>query len=674
VWSDNETDIDLLDFGHLVGAVKSIVCTDRLLPATVGVFGDWGCGKSSLIKIICAVLEKEEGVVCISFNGWLFEGYDDAKTALMGTILDEISAKRKLSAKAKALAGKLIERVDLMKLAGLTVKHGLSFAFGGPTGLGLSLGGDALANAKELLAKAKEIDPKELKGLVKAAPPSGENVRKSITGFRGDFADLLAETKIQRLVVIIDDLDRCTPDTIIETLEAIKLFLFVPHTAFILGADERLVKYAVRRRFPELPGENVEVGRDYLEKLVQFPVRIPPLGRAEMETYINLLFASTSSLTAEQFEQVRSQAINRDAEHLSEIALNHGIVQEVLGSVPDDLAESLSLAERLSPVLTTGWSGNPRQCKRFLNMLLMRTEMAASRNVPLQKRVLAKLMLLEYFKSEWFKRLASLQAEQNGRPRELTQLEGALRPKSTGPGDTEADDRKPSPEHGSRSSGPAKGEGGAGQSGRTPLQEPSDHALTADPPLDPEFALWLTDAWMRDWLTSEPTLSEVDLRPYFYFSRDTLGPLGSAVQRMSPAAQESLTQLLHESEAVRKVAVRQAGQLSPGDAAAVFQALVDRVAHTEDLTSYDTPLRAMFDWVRARPELRGQLVSALSRLPEPALPPSVIPLLQSVIVRSDVASAGEQLLERWSRSTANKVLAAAAQRRRRSNDSRPPVG
>jgi predicted KAP-like P-loop ATPase len=93
-----------------------------------------------------------------------------------------------------------------------------------------------------------------------------------------------AETKLKTLVVAIDDLDRCLPDTIIETLEAIKLFLFVPRTAFILGADERLVKYAVRRRVPELPGERAEVGRDYLEKLVQFPIRVPPPGRAEIET------------------------------------------------------------------------------------------------------------------------------------------------------------------------------------------------------------------------------------------------------------------------------------------------------------------------------------------------------------------------------------------------------
>lgn len=65
----------------------------------------------------------------------------------------------------------------------------------------------------------------------------------------------------------------------------------------------------MRKRFPELPGERVEVGRDYLEKLVQFPVRVPPLGRAEMDTYISLLFTQLSALDAEQQEQARQKAL-----------------------------------------------------------------------------------------------------------------------------------------------------------------------------------------------------------------------------------------------------------------------------------------------------------------------------------------------------------------------------
>ena len=74
MWSDNETDVDLLDYSHLVDAVTTIVANDRLVPSTIGVFGDWGSGKSSLLQMIKLEVEKGEDVLCLSFNGWIFEG------------------------------------------------------------------------------------------------------------------------------------------------------------------------------------------------------------------------------------------------------------------------------------------------------------------------------------------------------------------------------------------------------------------------------------------------------------------------------------------------------------------------------------------------------------------------------------------------------------------------
>src|SRR5690348_5198672 len=51
------------------------------------------------------------------------------------------------------------------------------------------------------------------------------------------------------LVVLIDDLDRCLPETTISTLEAIRLFLFLKNTAFVIAADDNMIKHAVRRHF-----------------------------------------------------------------------------------------------------------------------------------------------------------------------------------------------------------------------------------------------------------------------------------------------------------------------------------------------------------------------------------------------------------------------------------------
>src|SRR5262249_18346892 len=126
-------------------------------------------------------------------------------------------------------------------------------------------------------------------------------------------------------------------------------------------------------------------------------------------------------------------------ESLFGVNFNLAIAQKMSMKVPDDLAENLGLAQRIAPLLATGLNGNPRQCKRFLNTLLIRLEMANSRKLALQQRLLAKLMLLEYFRPEFFKRLAELQGEQQGLPRELAEMERHVIKRNEVTSDTEPD-------------------------------------------------------------------------------------------------------------------------------------------------------------------------------------------------------------------------------------------
>src|SRR5690606_18923670 len=93
MWSDNEASIDLLRFKSLASIVTQVVKTESLLPTTIGVYGDWGSGKSTLLKMVEREFQTDDGIMNLTFNGWLFEGYEDAKTALMGTILDAIQER-----------------------------------------------------------------------------------------------------------------------------------------------------------------------------------------------------------------------------------------------------------------------------------------------------------------------------------------------------------------------------------------------------------------------------------------------------------------------------------------------------------------------------------------------------------------------------------------------------
>jgi hypothetical protein len=653
MWSDNESTEDLLGFQYLAGAVVSIVKNENLLPATIGVFGDWGGGKSTLIEIVRTQLtseeEKKAGTVVLSFNGWLFEGYEGAKTALMGTILEELQEhetfKNKASDKAKKLMKSLFRRINWMK-ATLGIGKLVGGHFAGPAAPVLWIGGagDLATVIKEAAKKAEEIDPEKLKKYVKEEDKAEQEpeTRRQIQNFRKDFEELLKESSITRLVITIDDLDRCSPDTIIPTLEAIKLFLFVQRTAFIIGADEELVRYAVRRRFPELPGDRREVGRDYLEKLIQFPIRIPALGRAEVESYMGLLFATASEdLAPEQKKLVRNRIGEASTEALTTASFNISVARELLKPFPQPLEDDLGMVERVAPLLGTIMNGNPRQCKRFLNTLLLRLEMAKSKGITLKQRVLAKLMLLEYFRTEAFRRLAEIQFAQDGTPTELGQMEKAIRP-----------------EHGAQQPKEAQPQPASEAHKKSAVKK----AATPDEnELSPEFALWTADPWIREWLSMEPALAGEDLRAYYFFSRDNLGLLGTAGQRLSLAARKVLDKLTSSSQAIRLAGLKELKESGEADANAVFEALAERAKREEDLGAPSASLKPMIEAAQERPALLLQLITAVKALPERALPVWAPVNIQNACKGNpDAERAFKNTLATWSKSTVNTALASAA--------------
>ncbi len=457
MWNDNETRSDSIDYSHLIGAVTGIIGNPALLPCSIGIFGDWGSGKSSLMGMVEDKYKDIPDVLVIRFNGWLFEGYEDAKTVLMSRIVDEIIDKRTFTEKTIKLAAKLIQKIEWMKLGSSVLKHGAAFLAAGPPGLAISAGIEALGKLKTEDFDNYIKDKKEKKD-------PDHQFRTNIHEFNRLFEELLSETGVKKVIVFIDDLDRCSPDTIIGTLEAIKLFLFAKDTAFVIGADERLIRYAVRRRFPEIPGDSTEVGRDYLEKLIQYPIRIPPMNAVELTTYVNLLFAELLTDPGE-FGIVKDQ-IMKEKQKGFDFTFDVNNAEKFLNDFTTDLRDSFQLSAQVVPILRVILNGNPRQTKRFLNTLLIRHNMASARDVDLDKRILAKIMLLEYFKPETFDTFHKLQADNGGAIPNIKALE------------TKAS------------------EWGNSSTAQTSGPSPSDEDLI------------LKDPWIRDWLASPPSLDQ----------------------------------------------------------------------------------------------------------------------------------------------------------------------
>lgn len=101
ILSDNETKIDLLNNGVIAEAIVNLIKETPEKPLSVGVHGDWSAGKSSILEMLEDRLSKEDEILTIKFNGWQFQGFEDAKISLIESIVNELISKKDLKSIAK---------------------------------------------------------------------------------------------------------------------------------------------------------------------------------------------------------------------------------------------------------------------------------------------------------------------------------------------------------------------------------------------------------------------------------------------------------------------------------------------------------------------------------------------------------------------------------------------
>lgn len=511
MWADNETSDDLLGFKVHADLIVDVINDSDVLPVTIGVFGDWGSGKSSILKIV----EKEligdgedgfkDGTLVLYFNGWVFEGYDDAKAALLESIIEKFAKHKKLGSKVKDETIKLLKSVKWMRLMGLGFKK-----IAVPAATAYLTGGVSLI--PYLLNEFSQIEPTELANKLKG--DEAENFLSSIIKkneedeitmvreFRDDFKKMLDKSKIEKLVVIIDDLDRCTPDRLIENLEAIKLFLNVDKTAFVIGADPRIVRHAIELRYKtdgienssDVESRNERIVSDYLEKLIQIPYYLPKLTDNEVETYLSLLFCQKE--LGDDFNKVL-EAFYSARENNRYDVFGLGDIDSILESdKKEKLKNSVSIIASLAPIITEGLKGNPRQIKRFLNTYSLRDRLVRVAKISdFKMDILAKLMVLEYSSQSLFRQIYEWQSTQKGEPKEIKELESLASKNSI---------------------------------------EIIKEKYSAD---------WGTEKTVK-WLNAEPKLTGIDLRDYYWITRDQLTTSISGSSLISPHIRSLVKKLI----------------------------------------------------------------------------------------------------------------------------------
>lgn len=430
MWSDKETSKDFLGFAVHASLIKNVVMEDRNLPVTIGLYGDWGSGKSSVLQIIEAQLKDDEDTAVITFDGWAFESFDDAKMSIISGIVDKIlecrSWKDELKTSINNCGKKLKENIFSMRSLLWTVKN-VAIPFGFAM---LSGGTSLIPNIKDFVNGHKDdlTSGDMLKFLESLNNPIKDKEEyKVVHEFTKDFQALIDATQLKRVIILVDDLDRCLPRHIIDTLEVIKLFLNVPKTAFVIAADEGIVADAITNEYPlaknSVDGKNI--GKNYMEKFIQIPYILPHLSDYETVSYVTLLLCE-SVLSETDFKNVyedyeRHQSKERFRAYDCDILQNHF---KNLNN-REDLFQAIAYVGQFAPMMADSLRRNPRMIKRFLNAYELRKRLLKANEIEDQTSqfALLKLMLLEQKASEQFRQLHEWCMSSNGISKELLSIE-----------------------------------------------------------------------------------------------------------------------------------------------------------------------------------------------------------------------------------------------------------
>lgn len=497
MWKDIETAEDLLGYRFHAKLLKDIVLDDNMLPTSIGIFGNWGYGKSSLMLLMQKEVDieiakqknagKDWRVLQVRFNGWQYENYESTKYSLIQVLLDSVESYLSANKDFFEKLDGLLRRINLLKTGVLLFKK---YAWS-----------KIPSEIKEHLPSNEELKACIDVDNIDKFRAEFENDRTSlfVTSFRKLFESIIKDAQFKSVIVYIDDLDRCSGERMIECIEAIKLFLNVNHTAFVLGADERMVELAIKEHYP-VQDRNKSViyspFSDYLEKLIQIPYRLPKLSFGEQATYI--MFLLLKSKYPNYFDGVLANYYEFKDKEPFKVYTYKQFKQDLNGRNIPNVEKLLEIV----PMMNRFLNGTPRQLKRFLNTFDLRLRMVKVAGMrEINEIILAKLMLLEYnFKyQKLFESLYGMQQTNQGTIKDIDEVESNAKQNKN------LDDKR--------------------------------------------WEEWADDKLVWEWLKVEPSLMGVNLAPYFWIARDSLKNSVPVENLVSNSVRLLFQNLLHKQSA-----------------------------------------------------------------------------------------------------------------------------
>ncbi|KKH99664.1 hypothetical protein EO95_13330 [Methanosarcina sp. 1.H.T.1A.1] len=210
----------------------------------IGLYGQWGSGKTSLINMIIECIEETSGLddnckpIIVRFNPWNFS----EQNQLIVHFFDQLS-----STLGKGNNSKVLKDVGKLLQTYAKVVKPLTY----------------IPGVGEIASLSSDL----CESIGDASTKSGEYIEKDLNGLKEELSGILEQLD-KKIIIVIDDIDRLSQSEIKQIFKLVKVIADFPNTLYILAFDDQVVTKNLN--------EQVDVsGRDYLNKIIQVSFNIP---------------------------------------------------------------------------------------------------------------------------------------------------------------------------------------------------------------------------------------------------------------------------------------------------------------------------------------------------------------------------------------------------------------
>jgi len=321
------------DFNSLSKTISNII-RNSIPHFTIGIYGEWGTGKTTLMKSIERNLSENQensaqSFLPIWFNAWKYEREDGLATISLLKTVGYVMANHEIydSLSKTIFKGLTIVGKDMIQQIAM----------------------QAVSKTQQVADEEIEVKMDYLNKLYRDSVyyEGLDKIKKEMETIRGEKGDY-------RVVIFIDDLDRCSPVKALEVLESIKLFLDIEGFVFVIGLSHKTVTELISKAYNSTGVK----GEDYIKKIIQIPIKIPSWSK---ESIIDLI--NNSIIT------------NLNSDYTKFLCENSGMIAKVVDY-------------------------NPRQLKRFINNVIVAFETFASKQGSPEIQF-NEIFLVKILKSEW---------------------------------------------------------------------------------------------------------------------------------------------------------------------------------------------------------------------------------------------------------------------------------